>query len=121
MVIASSSSWKLRTDQTIYTAVKAAQATFVRNLATEFQRDRPDSKILLVNPGGLKTPHFHKDFNYDIGQFLDPDLAAGIIWNKVVRQTSIFKEIQILRQKGDAAEEQAPIIIDGPVKPEVLC
>lgn len=118
ITIASCSSWRLREHETVYTSLKAAQACFARNLADELASDFPGSKSLLINPGGLNTPNFWKNEDIDTTDFLDPDLVSKIIWKEVFNQKSVFKEMQILRNK-PVVPGDPPIIEYGPKIPEI--
>ena len=113
ITIASTSSWKIRENETLYCALKAAKAAFTRNFARELVRDLPGSKITLVNPGGIKTGLF-KGTDQDISNFMDPDLIARIIWNDVIGQTVPFQEVQIMRN-----DDGSPIVSYGPRVPEM--
>jgi NAD(P)-dependent dehydrogenase (short-subunit alcohol dehydrogenase family) len=118
ITVASCSSWRLRSDETVYCSLKAAQATFARSFAVELTRDLPGSKVLLINPGGLKTPNFWKEKpTQDLSDFLDPDLVASIIWDEISGQKKPFHEVQILRRK-PAIPGSAPIVEYGPKLPE---
>lgn len=118
ITIASCSSWRLRQNEALYTALKAAQATFSRNLAEELSETIPGSKSLLINPGGLNTPNFWKNEDIDTEGFLDPDVVAELIWDHILKQDSIFQEVQILRKK--PIEIGSPPIIEyGPKTPEI--
>ena len=97
ITIASTSSWRIRENETLYCALKAAKAAFTRNFARELVRDLPGSKITLVNPGGIKTPNFWQNSGQDISKFMDPDAVAKIIWSEVEGQRDSFKEVQIMR------------------------
>ena len=119
VTIASCSSWRLREDETIYTALKAAQATFSRNIAVELTRDNPGSKVTLINPGGLKTVNFWKDYIIDAQNFLDPAKVAKIIWDIVTKQQIPFTEVQILRKK-PVVTPNDPIVEFGARVPECL-
>lgn len=55
ITIVSTSSWRIRENEALYCALKAAKAAFTRNFARELVRDLPGSKITLVNPGGIKN------------------------------------------------------------------
>jgi len=114
VVIASTSSWRLRENETIYCALKAAKAAFARNFAGELARDLPGSKVTLVNPGGLKTPNFWSESGQDISKFMEPETVAKIIWDEVRKQTEVFKEIQIIRN-----DDGSPRLEYGPKLPEL--
>jgi NADP-dependent 3-hydroxy acid dehydrogenase YdfG len=120
IVIASCSGWKLRECESIYTGIKAAQAAFTRNLVPELIEKFRDIKVTLINPGGLNTPNFHKNNAHIMqeGSFLNPDIVAKIIWEKVLTQCGYFSEWQILRNKKNP-EASDPIILAGPQLPEV--
>ena len=97
VTIASTSSWRIRENEALYCALKAAKASFTRNFARELVRDLPGSKVTLVNPGGMKTPNFWNESVQDISNFMDPDVVAKIIWDEIHEQKNPFKEIQIMR------------------------
>ena len=117
VTIASCSSWRLREDETVYCALKSAQAAFTRNVAVELIRDYPGSQVTLINPGGLKTVNFWKDYTVDASGFLDPKKVAHIIWKIIRQQSEKFKEVQILRRKPIVAGSE-PIIEYGAKAPE---
>ncbi|MEK7212019.1 MAG: SDR family oxidoreductase [Patescibacteria group bacterium] len=112
ITIASTSSYRMRVDETLYCALKAAKAAFMRNFSRELARDLPGSKTMLVNPGGMKTNLF-MGTGQDTSKFMEPKAVAGIIWEEVLRQTEPFDEINILRD-----DEGAPRIVRGPQTPE---
>ena len=118
VVIASCSSWKLREFESVYTAIKAAQAAFARNIVPELLTQLPQSKVTLIQPGGLNTPNFHKSYPIESGIFLEPDVVAKIIWEKVVEQKEIFSEWQILQDK-KMPNPVSPIVQKGPCLPEI--
>lgn len=97
VTIASTSSWRIRENEALYCALKAAKAAFTRNFTRELIRDLPGSKVTLVNPGGMKTPNFWQESGQDISKFMDPDIVAKIIWDEVQNQEVPFKEVQIMR------------------------
>lgn len=113
VTIASTSSWRIRENETLYCALKAAKAAFTRNFARELVRDLPGSKVTLVNPGGIKTGLF-KDTDQDVSKFMDPNLIARAIWNDVVGQTVPFQEVQIMRN-----DDGSPNVSYGPRVPEM--
>mgnify|MGYP001611567019 CR=1 FL=1 len=114
VTIASTSSWRMRDNETLYCALKAAKAAFTRNFARELARDFPGSKTTLVNPGGLKTPNFWDASGQDISAFMEPDKVAKIIWDEVAGQTTNYKELQIIRNN-----DGSPKIEYGPKIPEL--
>ncbi|MFC1702895.1 SDR family NAD(P)-dependent oxidoreductase [Patescibacteria group bacterium] len=99
VTVASTSSWKLRENETVYCALKAAKAHFTRNFAVELLRDLPGSKVTLVNPGGIATPDFWKDAGQDTSRFMDPEELARFIWKYVGTQRSGYSELQIPRTR----------------------
>lgn len=112
VTIASTSSYRLRENETLYCTVKAAKAHFTRNFSRELARDlSPECRTLLVNPGGMRTD-FLKD-SADVSKWMDPDAVAKIIWDRLAAQTHFFEEINILRQ-----EDGSPKVVDGPQTPE---
>jgi NAD(P)-dependent dehydrogenase (short-subunit alcohol dehydrogenase family) len=115
VTVASTSSWRVRRDESVYCALKAAKAHFTRNFARELVADLPGSKVTLVNPGGIKTPNFWGSSGQDMNGFMEPDHLAWVIWDEVVHQTAPFAEFQILRSPtGDGT----PFVQLGPQKPE---
>lgn len=115
ITIASTSSWRLRENESLYCAVKAGKAAFTRNFGKELIRDLPGSKVTLVNPGGMATPNFWQGSGQDTSNFMDPKKVAEIIWEKVLRQKKNFAEFQIFRN-----EDGSPQLKYGPRKPEVF-
>lgn len=98
IVISSTTSWRARGDEALYSALKAAQSQLARSLGVGLAKDLPGSKVLLVNPGGMATP-FWKHSKEDTSKFMNPAVVATIIWFDVLRlQQETFDEIQILRQ-----------------------
>lgn len=115
VTVASTSSWRLREDEAVYCAVKAAKAAFTRNFSRELARDLPGSRTILVNPGGIRTPNFWRDDPRDISKFMDPDAVAGIIWDELRGPGSpTFREMQIIRQ-----DDGSPRVEYGPRTPEM--
>lgn len=113
VTIASTSSWRIREDETLYCALKAAKAAFTRNFARELVRDLPGSKVTLVNPGGIKTGLF-EGTGQDISNFMDSDVVARLIWSEVEHQKEPFKEVQIMRN-----DDGSPTVSYGPRMPEL--
>ena len=97
VVIASTSAWKRRENETIYRTLKAAKVVFAASFAEELSRDLIGSKTTLVLPGGIKTPNFWKGNDKDISEFMDPDEVASFIWNEIRSQEKYFLPIEILR------------------------
>lgn len=114
VTIASTSSWRIRENETLYCALKAAKAAFTRNFAKELVRDLPGSKVTLVNPGGMKNPNFWQESGQDTSNFMDPDMVAKIIWREIEEQQLPFSEIQIIRRS-----DGTPDLSYGPRKPEL--
>ncbi|GEM_PF-1219359 len=117
VVIASTSSWRVRVDETLYCALKAAKAAFARNFARELVGDLFKSKVTLVNPGGMKTPNFWEPSGQDISGYMDPKEVAEIIWREVLLQKDRdepYHEVQILRN-----EDGSPRVEYGPKLPEL--
>ena len=112
VVVASTSSYRVRDNETVYCTVKAAQAHFARNFARELDRDLPGSKVTLVNPGGIKTNLF-RHTGQDTGRFMDPEAVAQIIWETVLVQTAPFCELNIPRH-----DDGTPNPSTGQEKPE---
>ena len=114
ITIASTSSWRVRDDESVYCALKAAKAAFTRNFTRELVRDLPGSKVTLINPGGMKTENFWEESGQDISNFMEPDAVAKIIWEQVEWQNGPFKEIQIMRN-----DDGTPNLWPGPQTPEL--
>ncbi|MEY4744165.1 MAG: hypothetical protein RL272_110 [Candidatus Parcubacteria bacterium] len=113
VTIASTSSWRVRDDETVYCALKAAKAHFTRNFARELARDLPGSKTALVNPGGMKTPGFWAGSGQDIGAYMEPDDVARIIWDRSAAQAGPYDEYSLMRNA-----DGSPRVEDGPRTPE---
>jgi len=114
VVVASTSSWKVRQEEALYCALKAAKAHLTRNFAREIIADLPGSKVTLVNPGGIRTPGFWRNTGQDISRYMEPADLAKVIWDHVLSQTGPFDEIQVLRDLTDGT----PFVERGPHKPE---
>lgn len=116
VTIGSTSSWKVRDNEALYCALKAAKAHFTRNFARELVCDLPGSKVTLVNPGGIRTPDFWDGSGQDISSYINPADLAEVIWDEVLAQEAEFSEFQVLRhptlpgeffvQRGAHAPEQ---------------
>lgn len=114
VVIGSTSAWRVRENQTLYCALKAAKITFARNFARELVADLPGSKVTIVNPGGMKTD-FLAGSSQDISNFMDPHVIARIIWNEVLMQKSVFCEFALIRaEDGTSRFELGPHMPEGP-------
>lgn len=112
VTVASTSSYRMREDETLYCTAEAAKAHFTRNFARDLARHLSlECRTLLVNPGGMRTD-FLKD-TADVSNWMDPAEVAKIIWDRLAAQTRIFEEINILRQ-----DDGSPNVIDGPQTPE---
>jgi NAD(P)-dependent dehydrogenase (short-subunit alcohol dehydrogenase family) len=97
ITVGSTSSWRVRDNETVYAALKAAKAHFTRNFAREMARDLPGSRATLVNPGGMRTPDFWDGSGQDIGSFMNPDDVASIIWSRVQAQQAPYDEYSVMR------------------------
>ena len=117
IVIASCSSWRLRDQEAVYCGLSAAKATFTRNFAGDLHRERPGSKVSLINPGGVRTP-FYYELDEEGDGFIDQTWLANAIWSAVFNQENIFQELQILRQKPPTIDG-LPTIEFGQKLPEV--
>ncbi|MFB6566364.1 SDR family NAD(P)-dependent oxidoreductase [Streptomyces noursei] len=104
ITVASSSAWKRRERESLYCGLKAAQATFVRNLVPELLAAHPENRVTLVNPGGLAVPDFHTGLALDFGAMMDPDRVARIVWDIAADQRRPFTEVQILRSSAPGSE-----------------
>ena len=96
VVVASTSSWRLRTNEAVYCATKAAEAAFTRNFVAELTEARPGSQVTLVNPGGMQTKLFHGS-GQDTSDYMDPYRVAHLIVEHVREQTGDFSELDIVR------------------------
>lgn len=117
VTIASSSSWRRRENETLYCALKAAQAQFTRALVPELVEAHPANRVTLIQPGGLAVPDFHTGLQIDYGAMMDPDVVADIIVNHALAQEAPFDELQILRDR-TPGREGIPLVTVGPRVPE---
>lgn len=121
IVIASCSSWRIRSNESVYCGLCAAKAAFTRNFANDLSRELPGSKVTLINPGGLRTPFFHEDKEVeDIHNYLNQDELALFIWQTALEQKKGFQEIQYLRNKTTGGNDKLPIIEYGQRMPETI-
>ncbi len=111
VMVSSTSSWKMRENETLYCALQAAKAVFARQFSRELVRDLPGSKLTLVNPGGMKTPDFWRGTEQDI---MEPSAVAEKIWNEVVAQEEPFEIVNVTRDK-----DGNPVVSYGPRLPEM--
>jgi NAD(P)-dependent dehydrogenase (short-subunit alcohol dehydrogenase family) len=105
IVVASTSSYKLRDNEALYCALKSAKAAFARQFAFELLRDLPGqgtpekssaSKVTLINPVGMKTGMLAA-IGQDTSKMMDPFAVAEIIWREALKQESCFEELNIYR------------------------
>lgn len=109
VTIASTSSWRMRDNESVYCALKAAKAHFTRNFARELVASLPGSRATLINPGGMKTGLWENSGHPMPSGFMDPADVAKIIWEEVTGQTEPYREIQIFRNAdGSARRERGP-------------
>ncbi len=113
VTICSTSSWRIRDNETIYCALKAAKAHFTRNFARELVRDLPGSKVTLVHPGGMKTENFWRDTAQDITGFMDPRIVALEIMERAYSQKKVYDEYSIMRN-----DDGTPNVKEGIPTPE---
>lgn len=118
LVVASCSSWRLREDEAVYCGLSAAKATFARNFAGDLIRERPGSKVTLINPGGIRTP-FYDELDEEGEGFIDQAWFSDYLWSTVLRQTTPFEELQVLRQK-PVVVGALPTVELGQKLPEVI-
>jgi NAD(P)-dependent dehydrogenase (short-subunit alcohol dehydrogenase family) len=119
VTIGSVSSLRLREDEALYCGLKGAKAAFTRNFAPELLRDRPGSRVTLINPGGLNVLTFWEAYPQDLTGFLDPAEVAKQIWTIMDQQKQPFLEVQIMRRKPVVAGSP-PVVEYGPQCPEIL-
>lgn len=117
VTIASSSGWRRQENESLYCALKAAQAHVSRSLVPELVAADPANRVTVINPGGLAVPDFHTGLEIDYGTMMDPAEVAGIIWRAAAEQSAPFQELQILRSREPGAEG-TPIVSHGPRVPE---
>lgn len=98
VVVASSSSYRVRVGEGLYGTLKAAKAQFARTLGAELPNQIPGSKVLLANPGGMNTPFWDGHDQPKRASFMDPAAVAKVIWDEMKAQTLPFDEIHIDRQ-----------------------
>ena len=113
VVIGSTGVWRIRGEEALYGALKAAQAHLTRNLSACLPDELPGTKLLLANPGAMRTPFWAHDTETDTSVFMDPCIVANLIWDEMQRQTTPFREIQIIRQPPDGS----PKLIEGACLP----
>ncbi len=101
ITITSTTSAKVRSNETTYGAAKAGQAQLARNLHQELRRVLPGSKSTLVHPGGMQTP-FWDNTGVDTSAYLDPSAVASIVWREVRSQSLDWLEFSIIRDEGSA-------------------
>jgi len=111
-VVASTSSFRMREHETVYAALKSAKAQFARHFAKELAAERPGSKTLLVNPGGMKTG-FLASAGIDASKMMEPAIVAELIWVEVTMQRTAFCELNVMR-----TEDGSPQLVYGPQRPE---
>ncbi|MEK7655129.1 MAG: SDR family oxidoreductase [Patescibacteria group bacterium] len=97
VVVASSSSYRVRLNEGLYGTNKAAKAQLARTLGQELPALIPGSCVLLANPGGMATP-FWDGRDRDVSGFMNPDAVARCIWSEMNSQDVPFKEIHVVRQ-----------------------
>jgi hypothetical protein len=119
IVIASCSSWRMRLHEAVYCSLCAAKATFARTFANELCQDLPGSKVMLVNPGGLRTPLYYEN-DEPVTGYLDTPELARFIWHTAKLQTNNFEEIQYLRNKSVKTMQNPPLIEFGSRHPETI-
>lgn len=112
IVIASTSAWRIRDKESVYCGTKAFQVRFTANVAAELVADLPGVKVLVINPGGIKTELF-RDTDQDATGFMEPSEVARLIWGFVNHQNEPYLEYQVMR--GLAGR---PVIIPGAAWPE---
>lgn len=116
ITVASTSSYRMRTNETLYCMLKAAKAAFTRQYARELALAIPGSMTTLVNPGGMDT-EFLKSVGVDTTGYPKPDYIAGIIWDEMAAQQAAskpFEEVNLLRQPDGTV-----VRIHGPQTPEL--
>lgn len=113
VVIASTSSWRMRDNESVYAEVQAAKAMFARQFSRELARDLPGSKTTLVCPGGMATPNFYRKNPRDISEYMKPRVVAQLVWDTVSKQRTPFEELNILRGDGGT-----PVLRRGQQTPE---
>lgn len=96
VTISSTSSAKVRPNETTYGAAKAGQAQMARNLHQELVLANKQSKSTLVHPGGMVTD-FYQGSATNTSGFMDPTAVALIIWGEVLRQVDPWLEFCIPR------------------------
>jgi len=112
VVVASTSSYRMREHESVYCMVKAGKAHFTRQFSRELAKDLPGSKTLLVNPGGMKTD-FLADAGINTSMMMDPFAVSKVIWDSVDDQIEAFSELNILR-----SDKGEPLCSYGPKPPE---
>lgn len=111
VTVTSTTSFRVRNNETVYGAAKAGQAQAARNFHRELVARLPGSQSVVVHPGGMNTP-FWDGSGVDTSKFLNPDQIAEIIWNEIEVQEAgsrpVFEELRL-----DRNPEGEPLISYG--------
>ena len=107
VTIASTTSSKVRLNETVYGAAKAGQAQFARGFHQELVKIQPGSKSTLVHPGGMNTD-FYEGTGIDASEYMDPKLVAAVIVSEVTNQIPGWSEFSIPRSKQPVAVHGTP-------------
>lgn len=95
VVVASSSGRKPRSDEQVYAGTKHALVGTVASLGLE--NENPHLHVLLVLPGGMRTPFWDRQPHPDYATFLDPRKVAARIVEVSTAQTTPYAELEIPR------------------------
>lgn len=98
IAISSASAYLIRTHETVYCASKDAQAVFALNFSDELSQELPGSKTTIFYPGGMKTEIF-RGTNQDTAGYMEPDAVAKAVWDEVLNQKEICREVHLIRNK----------------------
>ncbi|RJQ29488.1 SDR family oxidoreductase [Candidatus Parcubacteria bacterium] len=98
VAISSASAWLVRKNETVYCASKDAQAVFVLNFADELAQELPGSQATIFYPGGMKTEIFKGNVQ-DTSGYMEPASVAKAVWDEVMGQKEICREVHIIRNK----------------------
>jgi short-subunit dehydrogenase len=97
VVISSTTGFKPRDNEAVYSATKHAQVGFTRSLGLESKRLESNVKVSLFLPGGMQTAFWEGDEPEIFSEFNDPAKVAKKICDNVDAQHDFFYEEVIER------------------------
>jgi len=97
VVVSSTTGYKAREDEAVYSGTKHAQVGFTRSLGIESDRLGSKVKVALFMPGGMKTSFWEGKQPSNFDEFLDPAKVARHILIKLANQSNTYYEEVIER------------------------